>query len=136
RRQLVFHVVPAPSRIGHFNEVYLREVGAPLTSRTAEAVAFLDAPRLAPTQLTPRVTTEVIAVVPAEGPIENLLLEAPPAAPPVATGWMPLRAIASIRSDWREASGGRWLTLAFVAFAAMWLLGSRPSVLAPFFERL
>src|SRR6185503_9551742 len=88
RRQLVFHVVPSPSRLGHFNDVYLREVGAPLTSRSAEAVAFLDAPRLAPAGLNPQVTTEVIAVVPAEGPIENLWVEDPPAPPPAATGWV------------------------------------------------
>jgi hypothetical protein len=135
RRQLVFHVVPNPSRLGHFNDVYLREVGAPLTSRSAEAVAFLDVPRLAPTQLNPQVTTEVIAVVPAEGPIENLWVEEPPAPPPAATGWPRLwAALASVRSDWREASGGRWLALVFVACAAAWLLASRPPALATLFE--
>jgi hypothetical protein len=126
RRQLVFHVVPNPARLGHFNDVYLREVGAPLTSRFAEAVAFLDAPRLAQTQLNPQVTTEVIAVVPAEGPIENLWVEEPqPAAPPAVTGWIPRLGVtlASVRSDWREASGG--LALLF-ACAAAWLLISRP----------
>lgn len=137
RRQLVFHVVPNPSRLGHFNEVYLREVGAPLTSRSAEAVAFLDAPRLAPAQLNPLVTTEVIAVVPAEGPIQNLWVEEPTAAPPAATGWMPRLRVtfASVRSDWREASGGRWLAIAFVACAAAWLLASRPRAVATLFER-
>jgi hypothetical protein len=136
RRQLVFHVVPTPSRLGHFNEVYLREVGAPLTSRSAEAVAFLDAPRLVPTQLNPQVTTEVIAVVPAEGPIENLWVDDPPAPPPAATGWVArLRVtLASARSEWREASGGRWLALVF-ACAAAWLLASRPPALATLFEQ-
>jgi uncharacterized protein DUF5715 len=135
RQQLVFHVVPTPSRLGHFNEVYLREVGAPLTSRFAEAVAFLDAPRLAPTQLNPQVTTEVIAVVPAEGPIENLWVEEPPAPPAAATGWMPRLwvTLASVRSIWRDASGSRWLTLVFVACAAAWLLASRPRRLATLF---
>jgi uncharacterized protein DUF5715 len=117
RRQLVFHVVPTPSRLGHFNDVYLREVGAPLTSRSAEAVAFLDAPRLAPTQLNPQVTTDVIAVVPAEGPIENLWVEEPPSPQPAATGWR-----------------GRWLAI-LAACASAWLLASRPPALATLFER-
>jgi hypothetical protein len=128
RRQLVFHVVPNPSRLGHFNDVYLREVGAPLTSRSAEAVAFLDVPRLAPTQLNPQVT--------AEGPIENLWVEEPPAPPPAASAGARLwAALASVRSDWREASGARWLALVFVACAAAWLLASRPPALATLFER-
>ena len=87
RKQLVFHVVPHPSRLGHFDEVYLRAVGAPSTSRSAAVVAFLDpsvgagwlsrraAPRLMPTRLTPEVTTDVIAVWPADGPIQNLWIE-------------------------------------------------------------
>jgi len=112
RRQLVFHVVPSPSRLGHFNDVYLREVGAPLTSRSAEAVAFLDLPRLAPTVLNPQVTTEVIAVVPAEGPIENLWVEESPAPPPVVTGWPRVWAIvARARSQWITESGAHWLAI-------------------------
>jgi hypothetical protein len=95
RKQLVFHVVPHPSRLGHFDEVYLRAVGAPSTSRSAAAVAFLDpstgagwlsrgaAPRLMPMPLTPEVTTDVIAVWPAEGPIQNLWIE--PSTTKVAT---------------------------------------------------
>jgi hypothetical protein len=113
RRQLVFHVVPTPSRLGHFNEVYLREVGAPLTSRSAEAVAFLDAPRLAPAQLNPQVTTEVIAMFPAEGPIQNLWVEEPTAAPPVATGWAPRvwTMLAAAKSQWGTAAGAHWLAI-------------------------
>ena len=36
-------------------------------------MAFLNAPGLPPGRLTPEVTTEVIAMVPAEGPMQNLL---------------------------------------------------------------
>jgi hypothetical protein len=65
-------------------------VGEPLTSRSAGAVAFLDpftgsgrpwawpkgeAPRLLPGTTRPDVTTEIVAVVPAEGPIQNLWIE-------------------------------------------------------------
>ena len=88
RKQLVFHVVPHPSRIGHFNEVYARAVGEPLTSRSAGVVAFLAAPRLLPGTPTPEVTTEIIAVVPAEGLIQNLWVEEQPVAEsPVTTAW-------------------------------------------------
>ena len=88
RKQLVFHVVPHPSRIGHFNEVYARAVGEPLTSRSAGVVAFLAAPRLLPGTPTPEVTTEIIAVVPAEGLIQNLWIEEQPvAASPVTIAW-------------------------------------------------
>jgi hypothetical protein len=132
RRQLVFHVVPHPSRLGHFNDVYLREVGAPLTSRSAEAIAFLDAPSLAPTHLNPQVTTEVIAVLPAEGPIENLWIEEPGPAPVVAAGWMARMAgtLTLARGHWRAASG--WLAL-LAACAAAWLFARRPRELATLF---
>lgn len=95
RKQLVFHVVPQPSRIGHFNGVYARAVGEPLTSRSAGVVAFLEAPRLPPGTLTPAVTTEIVAVVPADGALQNLWVEDPPAkesSTPVVwrTRWLPL----------------------------------------------
>ena len=106
RKQLVFHVVPHPSRIGHFNDFYARAAGEPLTSRSAGVVAFLEAPRLLPGRLTPQVTTEIIAVLPAEGPLQNLWVEEarvqsapqPPATP-----------------------ADRWLPFA-IAYAALWLL--------------
>jgi hypothetical protein len=138
RRQLVFHVVPQPSRLGYFNDVYLREVGAPLTSRSAEAIAFLDAPRLAPThlQLHPQVTTEVIAMFPAEGPLQNLWVEDSRPAAPVAAAHTPwLRAaLADARGYWQAASGARWLALLF-ACASAWVLASRPPAHATLLER-
>jgi hypothetical protein len=105
RKQLVFHVVPHPSRIGHFNDVYARAVGEPLTSRSAGVVAFLEAPRLLPGTLTPAVTTEIVAVVPAAGALQNLWVEDPPAAQ------------SSTPMTW----GGRWLTV-FIAVATAALL--------------
>lgn len=120
RRQRVFHVVPHPSRLGHFNDVYLRAVGAPLTSRSAAAHAFLDAPRLLPGRLTPQVTTEIIAMLPAEGPIQNLWVETPAAEPAGTTDGPQPRltiALADVRAYWREMSGARWLAL-ILAFAS------------------
>jgi len=137
RRQLVFHVVPHPSRLGYFNDVYLREVGAPLTSRSAEAVAFLDAPRLAPMHLNPQVTTEIIAMFPAEGPMQNLWVEeARPSAPAIAPArltWL-LAMMSEARSYWHAAAGARWLAL-LLACASAWVLASRPRRLATLFER-
>jgi hypothetical protein len=116
RRQLVFHVVPQPSRLGYFNDVYLRTVGEPLTSRSAAAVAFLEAPRLlTPAQLTPHVTTEIIAMVPAEGAIQNLWLEPP------RKNTKP----AAVHSS-GHAPNARWLAL-LVGFASVWLVVGRPA---------
>lgn len=130
RKQLVFHVVPHPSRLGHFNEVYLRAVGAPLTSRSAAAHAFLDAPRLLPGRLTAEVTTEVIAMLPAEGPILNLLTESPPAAESPA---VPARsqvgiALAGAVGYWRGMSGANWLAILVAALSSCLLVSRRPAV--------
>jgi hypothetical protein len=112
RRQLVFHVVPQPSRLGYFNDVYLRTVGEPLTSRSAAAVAFLEAPRLLPAQLTPQVTTEIIAMVPTEGPIQNLWIE---------TQRTNAKPVAAAHSRWHAPTGARWLIL-LVGFASAGLV--------------
>jgi hypothetical protein len=59
RRQLVFHVVPHPSRLGHFHQVYAQALGyQPVTDR-AQVVA-LSARRGA----APSVSADVIAVLP------------------------------------------------------------------------
>jgi hypothetical protein len=109
RHQLVFHVVPHPSRLGYFNDVYAKAVGEPLTSRSAGVVAFLGAPQLMMPP-TPEVRTEIIGVFPAEGPIQNLWVDTPRLPEPVARGWM----------EWR------WLSL-LIAVASSWVLVSRPS---------
>ena len=138
RKQLVFHVVPHPSRLGHFNELYLRAVGAPLTSRSAAAHAFLDAPRLLPERLTPQVATEIIAMLPAEGPIQNLLAETPaaPAAPEAAAA--PKSRLALIltgaATSWREMSGAYWLAILLAAVFSCLLVSRRPAF-APLFDR-
>lgn len=63
RRQLVFHVVPHPSRLGHFTQRYAQTFGAPPAASGTPVVAF--APRPGPAgQREPSVTAQVIAVLP------------------------------------------------------------------------
>jgi hypothetical protein len=64
RKQLVFHVVPHPSRLGHFTHVYTQALGAPHAMGAAHVVAFSPAGDGARTKRVPAVTAEVIAVLP------------------------------------------------------------------------
>jgi uncharacterized protein DUF5715 len=66
RQQLVFHVVPQPSRLGYFTGIYHQAVGAVSGSQVVEVVAP-GPPRLEPKRLTPRVVTEIVAVSPVSG---------------------------------------------------------------------
>ena len=61
RQQLVFHVVPHPSRLGYFTDVYTRALGTP----PAATVFDFSLPVVPLTPGIPEVTTEVIGVVPA-----------------------------------------------------------------------
>lgn len=67
RKQLVFHVVPHPSQLGHFTHAYAQALGAPAATNGAHVVAFSPARESRRTKLTPEVTAEVIAVLPAIG---------------------------------------------------------------------
>lgn len=59
RRQLVFHVVPHPSRLGHFHRVYADALGfQPVTDR-AQVVALSKR-----TGVSPSVSADVVAVLP------------------------------------------------------------------------
>jgi hypothetical protein len=104
RQQLVFHVVPHPSRLGYFTGIYQQAVGSVSGIQTVEVVA--PGPyRVEPARLTPRVVTEVVAVSPvsehwaewrdattvAAGPTDSAL----PAAAQTATG--PLAAMVLMR---------------------------------------
>jgi hypothetical protein len=62
RRQLVFHVVPHPSRLGHFTNVYTQALGTPAGATHLAALSeTLDHTRA---KRIPTVTAEVIAVLP------------------------------------------------------------------------
>ena len=71
RKQLVFHVVPHPARLGHFNDVYTRAMGAPSATRASVVVAELSEAAARPSGLA-TVVTEVVAIAPGD---ENLLHE-------------------------------------------------------------
>jgi hypothetical protein len=69
RQQLVFHVVPHPSRLGYFTRIYQQAVGSVSGIQTVEVVAP-GPPRLEPVKnarLKPHVVTEVLAVSPVLG---------------------------------------------------------------------
>ena len=64
RRQLVFHVVPHPSRLGHFMNVYAQALGTPAGTGGTHVVAFSDNRDENRGKTIPTVTAEVIAVLP------------------------------------------------------------------------
>jgi hypothetical protein len=63
RQQLVFHVVPAPSRLGYFTEGYARAMAASMSQPTLAAIPMRDALRPYATAV---VTAEVIDVAPTD----------------------------------------------------------------------
>jgi hypothetical protein len=64
RKQLVFHVVPHPSRLGHFTDVYARAITADLPGANVIAATS----RAVLTELAqPVVETQVIEILPTEG---------------------------------------------------------------------
>jgi hypothetical protein len=64
RRQLVFHVVPHPSRLGYYTDVYAQALGMPPTEAFAPVVALAQTGAERGRSGRPQVTAEVIAVVP------------------------------------------------------------------------
>lgn len=137
RHQLVFHVVPHPTRLGYFNDVYRRSVGMPPTARFAEAVAFPARPIEIPSAaLAPTVTTEIVAVLTAEGPMETLWVETAPPPPPAATP--PARAEQAPREPWTPAVfdvAGSVGFMFLLAVGSVWALTRRPARVHPLFDR-
>ena len=64
RRQLVFHVVPHPSRLGHFTDVYTQALGTRSGTDGTHVVAFSETRDQNRGKGIPTVTADVIAVVP------------------------------------------------------------------------
>ena len=64
RRQLVFHVVPHPSRLGHFTSRYTQALGTPSGADGTHVVAFSETRDEKRGKRIPTVTAEVIAVLP------------------------------------------------------------------------
>ena len=131
RRQLVFHVVPAPSRLGHFTEVYERFVGASHGAAGAHVVAF--SPVRDRKKGTPSVTAEIVRVLPA---VDDLL----PAAPDhseadmtvevtPAAGTVPARTAESRGALSSAAAAGGFLTALAALVAFVWpMVTDRPAV--------
>jgi hypothetical protein len=63
RQQLVFHVVPHPSRLGYFTDVYTRALGAPAAANGTPVAGFPIPGE--PVGLLPTVDAEVTSIVPA-----------------------------------------------------------------------
>jgi hypothetical protein len=66
RRQLVFHVVPHPSRLAHFTDVYYKAVGVSSGVHGAHVIAAAPPPRSTGKGMTPHVKAEVIAILPTD----------------------------------------------------------------------
>jgi hypothetical protein len=127
RRQLVFHVVPHPSRLGYFTDVYIRKVGLPPTSRSAHVVATATVPAVRRTGGSPHVTSEVLSVLPL------IDFEAPVAAdaepPPVAPSRV--SASATVVQEAAVSAGHilrRWTLLFAALLIAGWRIAARPTV--------
>jgi hypothetical protein len=142
RRQLVFHVVPHPSRLGHFHDLYMKKVGLPPTGRFAEVVADGPAPpRRTRGVLTPSVTAEVVAVLPA---VETLVpADAPEAtgapAPAESGGRMSATpagtlASATLTAAWTRGLPARLSLLLVALLVVAWRIAARPQVRPSLFE--
>ena len=127
RRQLVFHVVPHPARLGYFTDVYIRKVGLPPTSQSAHVFAKAPASKKQKMRGVATVTTEVIAVQP---------MEPPPAAAVLATP----RSLSSSSSAFEKAAATAGVTLqrGFLLLGALllatWRIAARPSVRPRLFD--
>jgi hypothetical protein len=138
RRQLVFHVVPHPSRLGHFTDVYVKKVGIPPTSRSAHVVAFSPAPAVRTRPITPRVETEVIAVLPAvEGAsfwaaapdaagVDGAAMAAATIDPPAAAAAVPAAIGKAAASADRIVR--RWVILMAALLLVTWRLAARSGI--------
>jgi hypothetical protein len=132
RRQLVFHVVPHPSRLGHFTDVYMRKVGLPPTSRSAHVVAAGPVPSVPRTARAPHVTAEVLSVLPLvafvpPAPTDAAIEDASAAAAPAAQVAAPRPAMHDA-----AASAGRmlrrWTMLLGALLVVSWRIAARPPV--------
>jgi len=76
RQQLVFHVVPHPSRLGHYTDFYMQAMrGAPPTGRSAHVVAFTGGRDVTLRNPRATVTATVLAMFPANGSLQALWVD-------------------------------------------------------------
>jgi hypothetical protein len=126
RRQLVFHVVPHPSRLGHFHQVYAQALGYQPVADRAQVVALSKRKGA-----TPSVSAEVIAVLPsgefadewwAVNHEHSDITVAVVAAPELSLAPAPVKPVVS-----RSAGIVLLIAISGLALAATWGLMSRPS---------
>jgi hypothetical protein len=113
RRQLVFHVVPHPARLGHFHDVYVNALGTPAAAQAAQVIASSPSPLVRAVHQGPWVEAEVIAVQPIDLPWPTSRIDDTHA-----------EAAAPVRGAVDAASSGRhWpvsgVSLAFLSLAAI-----------------
>jgi hypothetical protein len=124
RKQLVFHVVPNPARLGHFTEVYVKKVGVSPTSQFAQVVAKSPVPVVRKRHAQPTVVSEVLAVTLAQSGIDHSVIEGLNPHPAAAATTPPGVGIK------RAAPAGRmferWFFLLAGLLAAAWLAAVRP----------
>jgi hypothetical protein len=137
RQQLVFHVAPHPSRLGHYADFYMQAMrGAPPTSRSAHVVAFSGGRRVTHGSARPTVTTDVLAMFPADGSLQALWTDQD--APLDVTGTTGESASAPVPAfGARATSTGvhRWIVLLAGLAATAWRITSRrPATLRVFDE--
>jgi hypothetical protein len=127
RHQLVFHVVPHPSRLGHYTDFYMQAMrGAPPTGRSAHVVAFSGGRDVTPRDPRPTVTTAVLAMFPADGSLQALWSD--DVAPLEVTGTTGTSAAVPPASSRRAGLlpvGEPWLVLILGLAATTWRITSR-----------
>jgi hypothetical protein len=131
RQQLVFHVVPHPSRLGHYTDFYMQAVGAPPTSRSAHVVAYSSRPGAAVLRREPSVTADVVAVIPAEGAVQDWWtdLDDPVDASSASAAERPASEVSPF------IAVERWLVLFAGLVATTWRVTARRGPSARLFEQ-
>ena len=125
RQQLVFHVVPHPAKLGHYTDYYLHAVGAPPTGRFAQVIAFPGGKEAARGNAAATVTTEVLAMFPAEGALTTWWTDADTPLDPPAPVSRPAAPLADRRAGMLE----RWFVLLLGLTLTVWRIASpRPAI--------
>jgi hypothetical protein len=138
RQQLVFHVVPHLSRLGHYTDFYMQAMrGAPPTSRSAHVVAFSGGRQVTQGYPRPAVTTEVLAMFPADGSLQALWTDQDaPLDVTDTTGESASGSAASLGRPGTSSGTHRWIVLLFGLAATTWRITSRRPATLRIFDDL
>ena len=126
RQQLVFHVVPHPSRLGHYTDFYMQAMrGAPPTGRSAHVVAFSGGRDVTPGHPRPMVTATVLAMFPADGSLHALWTDAAAPLETAGTAGESLIAPPALRGAAWTSLGQRLFLLLAGLVATAWRITVR-----------